>query len=235
MPEVNNYTLETLQAAIISATEEDEDFSDLFVAELPHLIRKGESRCYEHLNFEIFDRSRTGSLTPSVNLQPIKGEFWQGTRFIYLRAVGGTGPRYYLEKRSHSFCIEYDADDPTLTSRPLYFAEADEENIYVVPPPDVAYVYEIKEIRNDESQSLIDLDPLEADSTWLSRNCASALFAACMIEAETWLQADQPVIEQWQTEFMSRLSMARTTLRENIRTGDYTPMQDAAKTVEESK
>ena len=66
-----------------------EDTSAEFVAEMPTIVSAGETRLYGDLNFEIFDRERTGVLTINVNEQPIKPATWQGTRSLWLTPVGG--------------------------------------------------------------------------------------------------------------------------------------------------
>jgi hypothetical protein len=232
MPNVVAYTLASLTAALISECEEDATFSDLFVAQVPNFIQRAESRCYGDLNFEIFDRQAIGQFTASVYLQPIKTAAWQGTRSLFIRAnLAGspTGRRFEMLKRSRDYCVQYEPNEAN-TGRPLYYSEHSETQLFVTPPPDQAYHFELRQIADNATQSLIDVSP-----TWLSTNAGDLLFFASMIEAETWLQADKPEIDKWMEKYAGRLVTDRLTLRENIRVGDYSPVQDSAKTVGDSQ
>lgn len=233
MPNVVVYTLATLTAAIISECEEDATFSTLFVAQIPNFIRRGESRVYGDLNLEMFDRVSTGQLTISVKPQPIRAMSWQQIRALFIRATllgSPTGPRIPVLRRSYDFCAEYDGDDPTASGPPPYFSELDETNIFVALRPDQAYHYEAHIVRNNDTQSLNNVSP-----TWLSTNMGDILLFACVIEALRWLEADQAEMDVYEKAYVARLLMDKTTLRESMRAGDYTPLADSAKTVSDSQ
>ena len=57
-----------------------EEASAEYVADLPTLVKLGESRVATDFNFEIFDVVVTGALTAAVFVQAIKPTDWQGTK-----------------------------------------------------------------------------------------------------------------------------------------------------------
>jgi hypothetical protein len=227
VPNLTSYTLAALNAALISETEENATFSDLFVAALPELVRRAESRVYGDLNMEIFDRVVTGVLTINIYLQAIKDATWQGTRTFWLRDVGGTGKRRFLSKRSYEYCQSYEPDE-TVRSEPKYYAEFSDTQYFVAPAPDVAYAFEIREISKANALSIITT----VTGTWLSLNMGDVLFAACMVECERWLQAEQPDIDKWEMGYKDRLETNRATLRSMLR-ADYSPVKNAPSTIED--
>lgn len=227
MPALVSYTFAQLQAALIAATEEDATFSTAYVAEIPNIIRKGETRCYSDLNFEIFDRVRTGALTPNVFIQAIKPATWQGTRSIFLLPPGGAGARQYLRRRSYEYCVEFEPDIANVDT-PLYFAEYSDTQFFMSPPPDVAYAYELREISRDTALSVVTT----ISGTWLSLNLGDLLFAACMVESERWLQGSAEDIGTWEVDYRAKLDVHRATLRGLIR-AEQSPVQNAPRTVED--
>lgn len=227
MPNLTSYTLAALTAALISETEENATFSDLFVAAIPELIRRGESRVYGDLNMEIFDRVVTGALTINTYLQAVKDATWQGTRTFWLRDVGGTGKRRFLLLRSYEYCMTYEPDE-TLRSEPKYYAEFSDTQYFVAPAPDVAYAFEIREISAASALSI----NVTTTGTWLSKNMGDVLFAACMVECETWLQSEAPVIQGWEKRYVDRLNTNKATLR-NMMRADYSPLKNSPAPIED--
>lgn len=227
MPNLTSYTLATLNAAVLSETEENATFSDLFVAAMPELTRRAESRVYGDLNMEIFDRIVTGVLTINVFLQAIKDATWQGTRTFWLRDVGGTGKRRFLSRRSYEYCMSYEPDE-TVRSEPKYYAEVSDTQYFLAPAPDVAYAFEIREISSASALSIL----VTTTGTWLSKNMGDVLFAANMVEAERWLQAEQPDIDKWEQTYSDRLNTNKATLRTLMR-ADYSPVRNAPAPIED--
>jgi len=222
MPTTTAFTYDTLIAEIQDVAE---DSSAEFVAEMPTIVANGESRLYSDFNLELFDRLRTGALTASAFIQAIKpAATWQGTRSIFLRDVGGTGLRRFLQRRTYEWCQDY-APDESITAEPLFYAEYSDTEYFMVPAPDLTYGFELREISRDTSLILAPGN----QNTWLGDHQGDILLYSCMIFAEIYLKSDQADIEKWKTAYGETMQTRRMDLRRQLR-GDYQPIRNAART-----
>lgn len=203
-----------------------EDTSAEFVAEMPTIVSIGETRLYGDLNFEIFDRERTGVLTINLNEQPIKTSTWQGTRSIWLQPVGG-GASVFLQRRTIEYCRDFQPDPAVNRAQPIYFAELDEDNFFMVPSPDVAYPFTLREI----GREAVLLLTASNQNTWLGDNLGDLLLYCCMIQAEIYLKSDSVDVDKWKQLYSETLPIRRGILRRQLR-GDYAPIRNAARTAE---
>lgn len=222
MPGTTGYSYNELIAAIQTWAEDD---SAELVAALPQIVSRGETRLYVDLNLEIFDQVRTGAFTPSQNLQAIKTATWQATRSLFWTPVGG-GARTYLQRRTYEYCIDYEPDESN-TGTPLYYAEFSDTEYFVVPAPDAAYPFELREISKDSALALTSGN----QNTWLGDHAGDLLLDSCMMEAEVYIQSDEFDVRKWSEAYSSKLPQRRIELRQQIRS-DYSPMQNAARTVD---
>ena len=222
MASTTAFTYNQLIAAIQTWLEDD---SAELIASLPDIVAKGESRLYTDFNLEIFNRVRTGIvLTVNVNEQPIKPVTWQGTRSIHITPVAG-GFRTYLERRTYEWCIDFEPT-VTLTGTPVYFAELDETNYFMVPAPDLAYPVVLREISQPDALVVSN------QNTWLGDQHGDILLDACMIEAEQYTKSDQFDVDKWKAFYSEKLPARRMELRDMIRS-DYSPISNAARTVDD--
>ena len=86
MPSTTSFSYDDLIAALSAWLEET---SEEFIDNQNTIVSMGESRLTTDLNFEIFDRVISGSLTPDQFVQAIKPSNWQGTRSLHLLGAGG--------------------------------------------------------------------------------------------------------------------------------------------------
>ncbi len=222
MASTTAFTYNELIAAIQTWAEDD---STELIAALPDIVAMGESRVYTDFNLEIFNRVRTGIvLTTDQNEQAIKPSTWQGTRSFHITPVAG-GIRTYLERRTYEWCIDYEPTE-SLTDTPIFFAELSETEYFVTPAPDLAYPVVLREITQPEALTLGN------QTTWLGDQQGDILFDACMIEAEQYIKSDQYDVDKWKGFYSEKLPARRMELRDLIR-ADYSPIQNAARTVDD--
>lgn len=214
------FTYDQLIAELQSVLEED---STEFIADLPTLVKLGESRLATDLNFEIFDRVVTGALTPAAFIQPIKPTTWQGTRSLHIRDVGGAGLRRFIERRSYEYCLDFEPDE-TQTAEPIYWAEFTETDVWMVPAPILAHGFELRQI-----QSPTSLAPSQ-QTTWIGTNAGDMLLYAALIASEEFLKSDQGEIEVWKRTYGEFLGARKLELRRQWRS-DYSPVMEAARTI----
>jgi hypothetical protein len=194
-----------------------------FLANVPNIIGLGERRLWGDLNIEEYDKTDK-TLLMTINSRSVA----KPSDVIQVRTVGfyiGTAFNF-LEQRSSDYCQLF-APDATVTGVPQYYHEISFDHIEVVPTPAVAYPMYYRYIGNPP-ESLSPTTPTV--STWLSRAGPDALFAACLMEAEHFIKADdryQDYMNKYGQELLPRL---RAELRKSIRAGDYNPVKAAATT-----
>lgn len=245
------YTWTTLRTALQAWPVNS---GDDYVAALDQIIGAGELRLVRDLNLEIFDDTTTLVINEgdrfvakpetciairSVRLGP--ETFYLVTEIGDVIALedetGGvvsedavdasdtsTSP---VEQRSWDFCQEF-APDPVQLGTPRYYNEISSTQIEVVPTADDRYGVVLRFIRRPTD--LLSTSTPNATS-WLSRTVPDALFAACLMEAEHFLKADdryQDFKSKYETEL---LPAARLELRALMRAGDYAPLRPAAQRV----
>lgn len=213
------WTYDTLFAALQAWPADD---NDQYVDEIPTIIGLGELRLVRDLNLELFDITDENEATV------------QGTRLIdkpdetiVVREIGieVAGAYTALEKRSMGYCKMF-APNPTTEAQPLFWCEYSPTQIMVVPTPDAAYpVHQYVDARPQDSLSLAEQGP-----SFLSRAVPDALFAACLMEAEDYLKADDRYGKFKTKYYEELLPVARLELRAAIRNGDYQPLKSAAVT-----
>lgn len=138
-----------------------------------------------------------------------------------------SGGSYPLEQRSWDYCQEF-APDEALTGRPRYFNEINATEWQLVPTADQDYGVITRYVRLPQD-SLNSTTPNAA--SWLSRSVPDALFAACLMEAEHFLKADDRYADYQSKYVQELLPNARAELRNLVRAGDYSPFKPAAQKV----
>jgi len=133
------------------------------------------------------------------------------------------GPRVYLERRTYEYCLDYEPDE-TLTAQPKYYAEYTETEFFVVPPPDIAYGFELRQIQTPEA-----LAPGN-QSTWLGTNAGDLLLYACLLASDEFLISDSEDLATWRQSYGELVPARKLELRRQWR-GDYSPVKEAARTV----
>ncbi len=173
------YTYATLTAAIKTWAEDtDADY----VAQIDDFIAKSETRVLRDLDLELFELWSQVTISSGNRTVP-KPTNAVVVNDLFVRAPGGQ-KWVEIPRRSYEYCIMF-APSEALTAFPVYYAEEDGTNIYVVPTPDQAYSG-----GNARVRATIRPTGLSASNTtsWLGDNVADLLFNACMIEAHAYLK-----------------------------------------------
>lgn len=194
------FTYSTLTAALKDWLEANSDQGGDFANSTHTIISLGETRLLRDLNLEVFDSVDTGMFTVGNNVtaKPIGIIATQTITYVNGTTIN------FLAPRSYEWCRDYWPTTTTLAP-PQYYSEYSEASWFVVPTPDSAYIYTSRFIKRPAGLSATTA------TTWLSNNCADALFFACLIEAELFLKEDETGtrIKQWSDRYNEVLPMAR--------------------------
>src|SRR5262245_49805982 len=158
-----------------------------------------------------------------LTITTVEARFGDGVRPV---KVGGAvavgvvviGETWPLEKRSKDFCQDY-APDRRELGRPVYYNEHSATQWEVVDAADQDYAVIAHHVARPTGLN----DGLPDASTWLSRSVPDALFAACLMEAEHLLKADDRYADYKTKYEQELLPAARLELRNQIRVGDRGP------------
>lgn len=214
------WTYATLAQALQDWPQND---NETYVANLPSIIGLGEIRLVRDLDLEIFNSENTAisfAIGSRVVLKP--------TNAIVVRNVGYIDPvlgYVPLKLRSHAYCKQYSPIVATQTT-PIYYSDENPDSIYVVPTPNAILPLHFWSVTRPADL----LTPIPGNVTsWLSVRVPDALFSACLMEAEHYMQADDRY-EDFKTKYYQELlPAARYELRNLVKKGDYSPFEPAAR------
>ncbi len=219
MPNIQ-WTYATLSQALQDWPQND---NDAYVTNLPNMIGLGELRLIRDLNLELFDRDDETQAFAIGTRTVAKPANAIAVRNVgYLDLTLGYTP---LKQRSVEYCKQY-APLIATTGTPLFYAEYNETEIYVVPTP-VAILTVVFRSAMRPTDMLSSAAP--AATSFLSVRVPDALFAACLMEGEHYMQADDRYADYQNKYYKELLPAARFELRNLQRTGDYSPFEPAAR------
>ena len=199
-------TYDGLKTDLINLTDEG---SAEFLAAIDTIIGLGETQCLRDLDLEQFQK------------EMIVGNTVAGTRTIarpatLLKAnalyVTVSGIKTQLLPKKYDYCLTY-APDTSVQGVPIYYAEVDEANYYLVDTPASAYAVTAYGIVRPAGLSGT------VATTWLSTHAADLLLYACLVNSEQYLSnANQ--VPFWKGNYDDRLGKAKVELR-GIARDDY--------------
>lgn len=212
---MSSFTYDQLFAALETWPEDD---ADEYQADLPRIISLGETKLIVDLNIEIFDQVDSSIVVTGNNRLVPKPDGCISTRTLWLITAN---VRTRLDQRSRDWCDNF-APDPTVLTVPRYYCEYSEDFWYIVGTPNQSGTAQANMIIRPPGLSDSNQD------TWLGTNAGDLLFAACLMEAEQWLKADDRYADIKGT-YDEKLGVRRLELVNLIRTGQYSPPRAAAK------
>ena len=133
------------------------------------------------------------------------------------------GPKVYLERRTYEYCLDFEPDE-SLTAQPKFYAEFTETEFFVVPAPDIAYGFDLRQIQTPDA-----LGPGN-QTTWLGTNAGDMLLYACLLASDEFLISDDSDLATWRQSYGELVPARKLELRRQWR-GDYQPIKEAARTV----
>lgn len=186
----------------------DNDIDEL-ANNLPKVVARGHARIQRDLELAQwrarletslpYDQERVDRPSGALKIYSIFDE--QSGRFVerratdYVRAYGGRG-------------------------RPRYFAEDDEDTLFLAPRPDGNRHVTITYLKR------LDPPSVTTATTWISENLPEMLFYACLAGAEEFLIGQERKAE-FEAEYARALNEYRNELR-GLHNEEYAPIRQAA-------
>lgn len=211
---MEGFTYAQLYAALQSWPEDD---SSEYQADLPRIIALGETRLVVDLNLELFDQTYSNIIVTGNQRLVTKPAATIATRKLGILVNG----RYYpLLLRTRDWCDNY-APDATLLAQPKFYCEYSETQWEFVATPNQNMLAKAVVIERPAGLSSSN------QNTWLGDNAGDLLFAACLMEAEHWIKADDRYGDI-KAKYDELLMVRRLELQNLIRNAGYSPYKPAA-------
>jgi hypothetical protein len=205
------FTYVQLKQALLDWPEESKPE---YTSNIDRIIELGELRLIRDLNLGLFDKT---DLTPAVtaaNPDVTKPTDLVSDRTLFF-VVGGVKTR--LLKRSLDFVKNY-APASTFTGTPKYYADKSDTTWTLAPYPIANGTLDVHYVARPASI-------VTAGTSWFGDKCGDLLFACCLLESEQFIKADDRYQDLASKYYKELLPKASSELRNQIRTGDRTPLQ----------
>ena len=192
-------TFTELQTQIRDYTEATLDvLTDVIVNDF---IEHAEDRIFRELDLDVFRSYQTASLTvgnPFVAVPGINITQDAFTRSVQIYTDGGTPTREYLIQKDVTFMNEYWPNRDS-TGKPKYYANWDQDRLYLAPTPNSAYKIELA--LNKQPTGLSST----TSTTWLSTNAPKVLLYACLVEAFRFLKGPDNMLQYYEQGYQQAL------------------------------
>ena len=192
-------TFTELQTQIRDYTETTSDvLTDVIVNDF---IEHAEDRIFRELDLDVFRSYQTASLTvgnPFVAVPGINITQDAFTRSVQIYTDGGTPTREYLIQKDVTFMNEYWPNRDS-TGKPKYYANWDQNRLYLAPTPNSAYKIELA--LNKQPTGLSST----TSTTWLSTNAPKVLLYACLVEAFRFLKGPDNMLQYYEQGYQQAL------------------------------
>ena len=213
-----------LKDDIVNTIEND---SNEFATQIPYFIEKAEDRIIKELDDVALDTYSSVTFTannPVVSL-PDGALVVRNVNFTTSASVGGEKNVIIpLLQRPYEFAIDY-WNKPTSVGTPRYYARKTNTQIYVVPTPTSTLAGEIQYTK--QPLALSSATGTSATiSNYFSEDCYNALFNACMVEANYFIE-DFQVVQSWEAKYKNSIDGLRNQARRTRRDDMETPASPA--------
>ena len=192
-------TFTELQTQIRDYTEATSDvLTDVIVNDF---IEHAENRIFRECDLDVFRSYQTASLTvgnPFVAVPGINITQDAFTRSVQIYTDGGTPTREYLIQKDVTFMNEYWPNRDS-TGKPKYYANWDQDRLYLAPTPNSAYKIELA--LNKQPTGLSST----TSTTWLSTNAPKVLLYACLVEAFRFLKGPDNMLQYYEQGYQQAL------------------------------
>lgn len=202
------YTLATLKQAIQDYTDNQET---TFVSQLDSFIESAEERILKTAPLEVFRKNASASFISGNKYLP-KPSDWLFS--FSLSFVDGNNDHKFLLNKDVNFVQDYwpTASD---TAEPIYYADFDYQNFVIAPTPDAAYDAELHYYYRPPSLTSTS----GTEQTWLSKNAGPALLYGSLVEAYSFMKAEQDMLQLYEKYFAEALQ--RINAFANVEGNDF--------------
>jgi len=195
-----------LKTDIINTAEND---STEFADQIPAFVNRAEDRLIKELDDSGLDYYTTVTFTasnPTVSLP----DGALVVRNVNYKTSASSNIKTLLQ-RPYEYAIDYWGYASTSTGTPRYYARKNNTSIYIVPTPASTLTGEIQYTKRPLALASAT-DTSATTSNYFSEFCYTALFNACMIEANVYMKSWNTV-QLWESQYKNSIDALRNQAR----------------------
>lgn len=165
---------------------------------IPIFIRLAEERILKNVQLSLFQKNATTSLSANSQYLPVPSDFLAP---MSLSFRDNDDDKVFVDFKDLSFVQTY-SPDPSATGQPRYYAQFDNEYFLLGPTPDTTYTAQLQYLYRPASLTA----GADDGTTWLSENAEVALLYGALVEANTFLQEDPNLRQNYEMRFKEALA-----------------------------
>jgi hypothetical protein len=199
-------TYTELIQAIQDATENTDT---TFVANIPVFVKNAEKRIYQAVKIPNLRKNQTGYFVSSNAYLTLPTDYISAWEV----AVISSGSYTYLLPKDVSFIREA-YPSPTTTGTPKYYAQFDDNTLFVGPTPSSALQVEMHYFYYPTSI-------VTASTTWLGTNFDNVLLYGSLVEAAAFMKSEEDITKTYQEQYAVNLKLLSQYASGKLNSSDY--------------
>ena len=163
-------------------------------------IEHAEKRIFRDVDLDIFRSYQFATLTVGNPFVSLPGANTDNIAFVRSAQIytSASPTRDYLEQKDISFMNEYWPNRDS-TGKPKYYANWDQDTLYLAPPPNSAYNIELA--LNKQPTGLSSSNT----TTWVSTNAPKVILYAALCEAFRFLKGPDNMLQYYEQGYQQAL------------------------------
>ena len=163
-------------------------------------IEHSEKRIFRDVDLDIFRSYQFATLTVGNPFVSLPGANTDNIAFVRSAQIytSASPTREYLEQKDISFMNEYWPNRDT-TGKPKYYANWDQDTLYLAPTPNSAYNIELA--LNKQPTGLSSSNT----TTWVSTNAPKVILYAALCEAFRFLKGPDNMLQYYEQGYQQAL------------------------------
>ena len=163
-------------------------------------IEHAEKRIFREVDLDIFRSYQFATLTVGNPFVSLPGANTDNIAFVRSAQIytSASPTREYLEQKDISFMNEYWPNRDT-TGKPKYYANWDQDTLYLAPTPNSAYNIELA--LNKQPTGLSSSNT----TTWVSTNAPKVILYATLCEAFRFLKGPDNMLQYYEQGYQQAL------------------------------
>ena len=179
-------------------------------------IEHAEKRIFREVDLDIFRSYQFATLTVGNPFVSLPGANTDNIAFVRSAQIytSASPTREYLEQKDISFMNEYWPNRDS-TGKPKYYANWDQDTLYLAPTPNSAYNIELA--LNKQPTGLSSSNT----TTWVSTNAPKVILYATLCEAFRFLKGPDNMLQYYEQGYQQALQGLQTEQNGRRRRDEY--------------
>jgi hypothetical protein len=187
-----------------------ENSESSFVSNIPTFVQLAEERIYNSVQIPALRKSQTGNMTSGNKYLTLPAD-WVATFSVAVIDTVTTAQTFLINKDVNFIRESY--PNPTVTGKPVHYAQFDVNTFIVGPTPSANYGVELHYYHYPESIVTVS-------NTWLGDTFETVLLYGALREAYLYMKGEQDMVAHYEQKYGESLELLK-------RLGDGLERRDA--------